>query len=146
MLQGCGRAYHLSCVNLTAIPDGKWECMLHHCAHCGIALGDEHVHCSGSPGSESWRVEHPANALCCVYCPAGWCSRDCFEKAHHTKTADSIFAGSCLKCGTDAAKIRRQVHFRPVILLSFADDSLFVNLMVIEYACFVFRNAYKTHA
>ena len=101
----------MPCVNLTAIPEGRWECMLHRCSYCSAEIGDERVQCHGSPGSESWRVEHPAGVLRCMFCPAGWCSRRCFNKAHHAETTDSVFVGSCITCGTAAAKKRRQVFF-----------------------------------
>ncbi|XP_043537388.1 histone-lysine N-methyltransferase NSD3 isoform X3 [Chiloscyllium plagiosum] len=31
----CPKAYHLSCLNLTKPPFGKWECPWHHCDECG---------------------------------------------------------------------------------------------------------------
>ncbi|XP_055518087.1 histone-lysine N-methyltransferase NSD3 isoform X2 [Leucoraja erinacea] len=31
----CPKAYHLSCLNLTKPPFGKWECPWHHCNVCG---------------------------------------------------------------------------------------------------------------
>ncbi|XP_035672349.1 histone-lysine N-methyltransferase NSD2-like [Branchiostoma floridae] len=31
----CPKAYHLTCLNLTKPPHGKWECPWHHCDVCG---------------------------------------------------------------------------------------------------------------
>ncbi|CAM9375520.1 unnamed protein product [Lampetra fluviatilis] len=33
--KACPKAYHLSCLNLTKPPFGKWECPWHHCDVCG---------------------------------------------------------------------------------------------------------------
>uniref|UniRef100_UPI00358EDF5A histone-lysine N-methyltransferase NSD2 isoform X2 n=1 Tax=Myxine glutinosa TaxID=7769 RepID=UPI00358EDF5A len=33
--RNCTKTYHLSCVRLTMLPKGKWECPRHHCVVCG---------------------------------------------------------------------------------------------------------------
>ncbi|XP_069773931.1 histone-lysine N-methyltransferase NSD3 isoform X3 [Narcine bancroftii] len=54
----CPKAYHLSCLNLTKPPFGKWECPWHHCNICGKASTS---FCDFCPNS--YCKEHQKGAL-----------------------------------------------------------------------------------
>ncbi|TPP67219.1 Histone-lysine N-methyltransferase [Fasciola gigantica] len=44
----CGKAYHLSCLDLESPPSGRWYCPWHHCDACGRPA---HVFCGLCPSS-----------------------------------------------------------------------------------------------
>ncbi|XP_072913947.1 histone-lysine N-methyltransferase NSD3 isoform X1 [Hemitrygon akajei] len=54
----CPKAYHLSCLNLTKPPFGKWECPWHHCDVCGKTSAS---FCDFCPNS--YCKEHQKGAL-----------------------------------------------------------------------------------
>ncbi|XP_048474648.1 histone-lysine N-methyltransferase NSD3 isoform X6 [Rhincodon typus] len=65
----CPKAYHLSCLNLTKPPFGKWECPWHHCDECGKSSTSFCDFCPNSYCKEHQKGALTASALdgrlCC---------------------------------------------------------------------------------
>ncbi|XP_055087178.1 histone-lysine N-methyltransferase NSD2 isoform X1 [Periophthalmus magnuspinnatus] len=66
----CTKAYHLSCLNLTKRPFGRWDCPWHHCDVCGKNSGS---FCQLCPNSfckaheeGALRPCSPTGLLCCM--------------------------------------------------------------------------------
>uniref|UniRef100_A0AAV2JH78 Histone-lysine N-methyltransferase, H3 lysine-36 specific n=1 Tax=Knipowitschia caucasica TaxID=637954 RepID=A0AAV2JH78_KNICA len=67
--KNCTKAYHLSCLNLTKRPFGRWDCPWHHCDVCGKNSG---AFCQICPNSfckaheeGALRPLPPTGLLCC---------------------------------------------------------------------------------
>uniref|UniRef100_A0A3P9KU55 Nuclear receptor binding SET domain protein 2 n=1 Tax=Oryzias latipes TaxID=8090 RepID=A0A3P9KU55_ORYLA len=66
----CTKAYHLSCLNLTKRPFGRWDCPWHHCDVCGK---NSEAFCQLCPNSfckahqeGGLRPRPPGGELCCL--------------------------------------------------------------------------------
>ncbi|GLD47626.1 histone-lysine N-methyltransferase NSD2-like protein, partial [Lates japonicus] len=66
----CTKAYHLSCLNLTKRPFGRWDCPWHHCDVCGK---NSEAFCQLCPNSfckahqeGALRPWPPTGQLCCL--------------------------------------------------------------------------------
>uniref|UniRef100_A0A3P8W6K2 Nuclear receptor binding SET domain protein 2 n=1 Tax=Cynoglossus semilaevis TaxID=244447 RepID=A0A3P8W6K2_CYNSE len=66
----CSKAYHLSCLNLTKRPFGRWDCPWHHCDVCGK---NSEAFCQLCPNSfckahqeGALRPWPPTGQLCCM--------------------------------------------------------------------------------
>uniref|UniRef100_A0A3Q3IJJ9 Nuclear receptor binding SET domain protein 2 n=1 Tax=Monopterus albus TaxID=43700 RepID=A0A3Q3IJJ9_MONAL len=66
----CTKAYHLSCLNLTKRPFGRWDCPWHHCDICGK---NSEAFCQLCPNSfckahqeGALRPWPPSGQLCCL--------------------------------------------------------------------------------
>ncbi|XP_042357025.1 histone-lysine N-methyltransferase NSD2 [Plectropomus leopardus] len=66
----CTKAYHLSCLNLTKRPFGRWDCPWHHCDVCGK---NSEAFCQLCPNSfckahqeGALRLWPPTGQLCCL--------------------------------------------------------------------------------
>ncbi|KAG9344008.1 hypothetical protein JZ751_012484 [Albula glossodonta] len=67
--KGCTKAYHLSCLDRTKRPFGRWDCPWHHCDVCGK---NSEVFCQLCPNSfckahqeGALRIWAPTGQLCC---------------------------------------------------------------------------------
>ncbi|XP_037098191.1 histone-lysine N-methyltransferase NSD2 isoform X1 [Syngnathus acus] len=66
----CTKAFHLSCLNLSKRPFGRWDCPWHHCDVCGK---NSHAFCQLCPNSfckahqeGALRAWPPTGQLCCL--------------------------------------------------------------------------------
>ncbi|XP_067857283.1 histone-lysine N-methyltransferase NSD3 isoform X3 [Heptranchias perlo] len=93
----CPKAYHLSCLNLTKPPFGKWECPWHHCDECGKASTSFCDFCPNSYCKEHQKGALTASALdgrlCCSEhdpnCPAEFDSSSSVSLQNNSAAEDT---------------------------------------------------------